>query len=559
MSGEQTLTFRPLGYDHGTFYYYSYSMQKVVALKPGEHRKENLFMLATLNEWRKMYGDEDGKIAWQSIIDSTLQACISAGIYNPLNVRGRGIWVIDGEPVIHYGAKVFIKGRHLSPREISGKHIYETGADLRANVEPAKNADFTHLQSVLSDLHFQNKDMPTFLSGWIVCAMAAGAIHWRPHFWITGRRGSGKSAIMEFLNRFLGNLCEFYSGETTEAGIRQDLRHDCRAVIFDEAEPLSPTLMNKIQGVLALARQASSNEQGKIAKGTATGRGITFVIRSCFCMASINTALIQAADKSRFTMCEMGDPLEKKAFNAWEFKYQNIFTKEYVAALHQYIGENAVTLQHNAKVFSQAVGSKFKDNRTGDQYGTLLAGAHLLTSKKKITLSEAQDWLMDIEFPIDETTQEDNSDEMELWNYILTRRITFKKNEINNYGSKTSRQIDATIQELIDVASRRVTPAYYAAEDAERELCNCGLKIKDDYIAVSTSHAGMADLISRSRFSGLKWSGILARMKGAKSSQKTLRFGAISSKATFIQLQKRHYEDDESENVNLFSSQSPQV
>ena len=80
-------------------------------------------------------------------------------------------------------------------------------------------------------------------------------------------------------------------GQTTEAGIRQELRADALAVIFDEAEEDGEAARRRIQAVLALARQASSESGARTLKGTVHGGALQFRIRSMFCMASIGGAV----------------------------------------------------------------------------------------------------------------------------------------------------------------------------------------------------------------------------------------------------------------------------
>ena len=315
--------FIPLGHLERKSYYYSFLLQEVVGLTATEHRKENLFNLAPLSYWKEAYpADKKGDVQWDRAIDSLIQTCAAVGLYNPANVIGRGIWLIEGKGVTHYGDQVLIDGKKYSPKEIpqalAKKKIFEARESLHLG-EPDPNADFTQIEAMFKRLNFQTPHAPMLLSGAIVCAMAAGALHWRPHTWITGKSGSGKSAVMKIILLILGNCTEHYVGETTEAGIRQDLKHDCRAIVFDEAEPKNPAAIQKINNVLNLLRQASSDETGKIAKGSVTGKGVIYKIRSCGILASINANLPEEADKNRFQVLEMGDPMDKADYDKWEF------------------------------------------------------------------------------------------------------------------------------------------------------------------------------------------------------------------------------------------------
>ncbi len=522
--------FRALGFLEGKYYYYSFLLQKIIALSPREHCKENLFALAPYQYWVDKHGGS--KESWAQAADSLIQTCASEGLFNHQNVIGRGIWIIDGKSVTHYGDQVLIDGEKYEPkkipREISGKKVFEVAESLHLG-EPDKNADFTQIEALLKELSFQTPHAAMLLSGAIVCTMAAGALHWRPHTWITGKSGSGKSAVMKILNMILRNCAEHYVGETTEAGIRQDLRHDCRGVVFDEAEPKSPAAIIKIGNCLNLFRQASSDETGKIAKGTVSGKGMNYKIRCCAFLASINPSLPEEADKNRFQVIEMGEPMAKEDYDNWLFRAENTFTKGFQAALHNRISENIVTLAHNAKICASVLAERFKDNRAGDQYGTIFAGSYLLTSTEKLTREKASDLMMGIKFPPEKDDKSHIKDEEYLWNYMLDRMISFKKEKESNYNTLQVTTFERPLAELIDAAFGNYTAPHYSKDHAERALLDRGIKcvVENDikYVAVSTNHTAIGDLISRSRCGGLDWAAILRRLPTYTPTKKVYRIG----------------------------------
>lgn len=545
----ESLTLQPftaLGFMEGRYHYYSFLLQKIVALTPREHQKENLFNLAPLSYWKGIYphSNKKGDVAWDVAVDSLMQTCAAEGLFNPQNVIGRGIWIIDGKGVTHYGDKVLIEKIKYSPKEIPRgivkKKVFEVAESLHLG-DPDKNADFTKIETMLKQLHFQTPHAAKLIAGALVCAMAAGALHWRPHTWITGKSGSGKSAVMKVLLLILGNCTEHYVGETTEAGIRQDLRHDCRAIVFDEAEPKSPAAIVKINNVLNLLRQASSDETGKIAKGTVTGKGMNYKIRSVGFLASINANLPEEPDKNRFQVVEMGAPMPKEDYDKWLFEAENTFTKGFQAALHNRISENIVNFAANAKIFASVLAQRFKDNRAGDQFGTIFAGYYLLTSTELVSKELASDLMMEVKFPPEKNDKGATPDHDYLWNYIQDKVIVFKKETKNSqYGKTDVVSFERPISELIDVAFGNYVPDHYSSGDAEKALSYRGVKcvIEDrkQYVAISTNHHGIADLIARSRCGGLDWAPILRRIDGTLSLQKNYRFGVGTkeSKATLI-------------------------
>ena len=550
----QDQPFTALGTLEKRYYYYSFLLQRVVGLTPREHQKENLFNLAPLSYWRTAYRHptKAGDVAWDVAVDSLMQTCAAEGLYNPANVIGRGIWIIEGKGVTHYGDQVLIDGIKYSPRniprEISGKKVFEVAESLHLG-DPDKIADFSQIETMLSEIHFQTPHAAMLLTGAIVCAMAAGALHWRPHTWTTGKSGSGKSAVMKVILLILRNCTEHYVGETTEAGIRQDLKHDCRAIVFDEAEPKSPAAIQKINNVLNLFRQASSDETGKIAKGTVSGKGMNYKIRSCGFLASINSNLPEEPDKNRFQVLEMGEPMPKEDYDKWQFKAENVFTKGFQAALHNRISENIVTLAANAKTFASVLAQRFNDNRAGDQYGTIFAGAYFLTSTDLVNREKASDLMMGIKFPPEKETKGPVTDHDYLFNYMLDRMVTFSREKENNFGAMQITKFERPLAELIDCAFGNYDPPNYSKGHAERALADKGIKcvIEDDkqYVAISTNHSAIGDLIFRSRCGGLEWSPIFRRIEGSLSTQKSYRIGQGKKpcKATLIPWQKEEKEE----------------
>ena len=139
------------------------------------------------------------------------------------------------------------------------------------------------------------------LAGWIALAPICGALDWRPHIWLTGGAGTGKSAILDrFISPLLHDMGVHVSGNTTEAGLRQTLKSDALPIIFDEAESNEKADQTRMQSILALARVASSETNAQMIKGSPNGEVIRYHLRSMFFLSSISTALKQGADRTRF-------------------------------------------------------------------------------------------------------------------------------------------------------------------------------------------------------------------------------------------------------------------
>jgi putative DNA primase/helicase len=87
--------------------------------------------------------------------------------------------------------------------------------------------------------------------------------------------------------------------------LRQRLGCDAIPVLFDEAEGEDQRAHSRLQRILELVRQSSSETGARLIKGTATGNATSYQIRSCFAFSSINASLVQQSDRSRVTVVEL--------------------------------------------------------------------------------------------------------------------------------------------------------------------------------------------------------------------------------------------------------------
>lgn len=186
-------------------------------------------------------------------------------------------------------------------------------------------------------------------------------------------------------------------GNTTEAGIRQSLGADAFPVIFDEAEE-DETAGRRVQGVLALARQASSESDARTLKGTVHGNSLQFRMRSMFCFASIGGAVHQEADRSRVSMLQLKGasqvPAEDRAAH-WRTIQPKMMavdedTGRRLLARTLRLLRSGVLLD-TVETFRSEAGRILGDQRNGDQYGTLCAGAWLLMADEAPSSLEARE------------------------------------------------------------------------------------------------------------------------------------------------------------------------
>lgn len=390
--------FTILGYDRGEFFVFIHAQKQISSFKPGELSEANLLMMAPLDWWEENFPGKNG-MSRKLVLNWFFRLAHARGIYNVKRLRGRGAWEDDGRFVYHQGANLYVDGQAVDVTEIKSKYIYELAssdhgpADVPMHVsEGARLLDIAHMFS------WSKPGAAALLAGWTFLAPLCGAIKWRPHVWITGGAGSGKSTI---LNDYVGSLLGtklFAQGNSTEAGIRQTLKADAIPVLFDESEQNDESEKRRMGAVIALIRQASTESVAQTYKGSTGGNAMSFHIRSMFCLASIQAPLDQKADEDRLTKLslissEKGDASEAKWVKIKDELYKLSRDKSLPDRMLRRAIDMLPTIQHNISVFVGVAAKMFGTQRLGDQYGTMLAGAWSLTHDIPAVEQDAYDMI----------------------------------------------------------------------------------------------------------------------------------------------------------------------
>jgi hypothetical protein len=138
-----------------------------------------------------------------------MRAAAMAGIFDPQGKsRGTGAHLTEnGELVIHCGDKIYVTGEHAGyqdPGLIDG-YVYPAGPS-RPRPDPLEQSSAAG-EILLAHLKawswFREVEDPMLALGWIGCALVGGALDWRPHAWITGGSGTGKSTLAKASPRFV--------------------------------------------------------------------------------------------------------------------------------------------------------------------------------------------------------------------------------------------------------------------------------------------------------------------------------------------------------------------
>jgi putative DNA primase/helicase len=402
---------------------------------------------------------------------------------------------------------------------VDSNFIYEQSTEMYDDLQsPLKNAESAKFLEVMRRLHWETPLNAYYLAGWCVLAPVCGAISWRPHIWLTGIASAGKTWVINSLVKpMITPWVVHVKASVTEAGLRHKLGSDKRPVMVDEFETESQNAQHRAQNVIELARQASSEDDGAIVKGSSNGIAIEYRVNSMFMFSSISVALAQQADENRVSVLTLMDPVtqldrtqeyKQSHFKDLSSRCAELVNDEYCRGLRARTISLIPIIRKNAKILALAASERLGSTRAGDQYGALLAGAYSLVSDKLITIEKAREWISVNDFTEEERNTE-SSDSLRCLDLILQHVV--------RVGS-----IDFSVAEMLKIV-KNVDGESFMCENA---LLRLGIKYEYDngskWIVISNTHKAIGTILRDTSWPKM-WGRILKRIHGAVD-KKTVRF-----------------------------------
>ena len=512
----------PLGYGRKKFFYYSCAARQVVDLRASEHTELPLRGLASGAHWweRSQFVGDRGVIKWSEAADWLMTECRNLGIFDADKIRGRGAWIDDGRTVLHVGDCLLVDGQRAPLELPRSKFIYEAGKRLGDfRTPPLSTAEAHKFLQICRRLSWDRGISATLAAGFVVVAPICGGLHWRPSCWMTGASDSGKTWInMNIVRPMLAGVSLLVQGQTTEPGLRQALWSDALPVMFEEAEAEERGAEHRVAAILGLLRTASSDFGASIIKGAQQQDGAKlYRIRSSFWFSSINVSVVHRADESRITILSVGGrKLPQDAFRALERDTEALITPAYASGLVARSVRLLPAIRANAGTFRDALALHLGTNRTGDQIGTLLAGAYSLHSTGLISPADALAYVQRQEWDaVAPAKGEAETDEQKLLVRITQSRVRITGGQ------------DTTIERLIR-AAWGLEGGWLMDDVAERELRSLGIRSDAAGIFVSNTHPAMARLLVDTPWVG-SWARSLQRLPGAEIPTRTIKFGSMAA------------------------------
>lgn len=514
-----------LGFDGDAYYYQPHSTGQVMRLARSAHTSTNLVALAPLAYWEAIAPGKTGP-NWTAVAARLFHLQAAVGVYQPARIRGRGAWWDQGQPVLHLGDRLIVAGETLpvSHQQPGSRALYQRLGALSGpgDAVPLDDQGCQMLAAFAERFRWEVPASGTLLAGWVALAPICGALPWRPHCWLTGAAGSGKSAILDrYVIPLLGDMGLVVLGNTTEPGIRQALRADALPVVFDEAEGNERQDQQRIQSILGLARVASSESAAQTLKGTPEGDAQRFVIRSMFLFSSIAHGLKQGADLSRFaqlTLRSPGDTPAEQLKAHWDQLSADLdlVTPAVGRALQARTLRLIPAIRESIGVLTRQAALAFNSQRLGDQYGTLLAGAWSLQSDQPITPQQAQQFIDQNDWePYSQATEA--PDEHRCLQRILQHQLRVE-------GLRT---VTRTVGELVLIAAHRQPDIDVGPDLASATIERHGLRLDGAALVISNTAREVAAILADTAWVNC-WATVLARLPGAERTGPT-RFRGLGS------------------------------
>lgn len=489
----------PLGYlDDGRFVFLDQRRSIIITETANRMLADGtLYGLAPFNFWVKLFPKiQQGKIVGFSTpqaADTLMELCRERGGFDTSRVRGRGVYSEKGEVVVNWRGE---------PQ--NGEHIYVCHLPLPERpeevIEPAKVLEFFQL------FRWEENDSEAYLLlGWTALAVICGALPWRPHLFLSGRKNSGKTTLVNVLSRLLYPIAITLDGQSTEAGIRQKLGADSRPVLLDEFE--SDQNVSRMKSVVKLIRSASSAETS-IARGTPEGKALEFCIRSTFLMAAINIFTVTAADRSRIIVLSLGQH-DSDQETGRRISSMAASLRGKGPAWCNLAISNAAHILRSTEVVEHVLPPL--DSRHRANMAAMLAAAWVMLYGRAITEPEAHTLVMDHSIAIRRLAEvHDEDDGIECLNALL--------------GYRTP---EGAIGVLLGQHLRR-------PDEHARTLDEYGIKAHEGGFIVANSHPGIKKIFDGTLWAERGWVSALPRLPGASKTKQKRFSGGVQSLATFI-------------------------
>jgi len=492
---------RPLGFTKEGNYALLDPVRKIVVVASAQQLLSQQYLLGLSDStfWaQKFPGSKPGSTNYQAAGEALIKACRRAGPFNPLRIRGRGIWLEGDKVIVNLGQPVE-----------SAKFLYICfeGIPLDAGLL----FDAQRLRDHLGLYNWRNPQDAGLLFGWLAMAVICGALTWRPHAFVYGPARSGKTTIHTVASIVLSPLAISADGQSTEAGIRQTLGPDSLPVLLDEFE--SDQNGSMLRNILRLARSASSADT-PVLRGTPEGKAMSFSLRTTFLFSAINPRGMSPADQSRISMFEL-----QMHGNDREVSKRIAEDEAYFRSTGSAWASRMIGLAHLVQPAADAIDLHLTGDRRHRQNMSILIGAGFVALNSRIPSEEEAQALAAEYAPAVErhALEVYRDDAQECFDHLLSHVVE---------GSPLGHWLAAVRDEQ---RGRRNDHS-----DAERIASSYGLRVNTggevEGLYIANGAPRLAEVFRDTPWAQRAWQSALRKLEGAFTPQNPIQFKILGKK-----------------------------
>ncbi len=463
-----------------------------------------LLGLGSSDFWRPRFPSEKGLFNALRAGEALISDCKRAGPFNPIRVRGRGIWREADEIIINLG----------DPIPPNVKHTYLCFEPIA--FEKSAGFDAKRLLELLQRFKWRHPQDAMLLLGWFALAPICGVLSWRPHCFLYGPPRCGKTTIHALAAHLLYPLVISTDGQSSEAGIRQSLGPDSLPIIIDEFE--SDQQGHSLRGVLRLARSASSADN-PVLRGTPEGKAMQFSLRTTFFFCAVNPGRMTPADQTRILLLEMLQHDGDKEVGRQIIEGERFF-RDLGPQWCGYMVSRAALLGPALDMIEPKIPST--DRRHRQNFSTVLAAAFIALHGRAPTDEEAQAWAAEYSPAIERHEEEiDRDNSQECLHHLLSHVVDH-----------------FPLAHWIAVGLRRFTKGDYRSYDADRIMRIYDIVVKADgdshSVLIRNGSPRIDEIFQNTIWAGRGWERALRGLPDAFSLKHPVYFGGSGKKSRCV-------------------------
>ena len=487
-----------------------------------------------------------GKFNQMHASTAMMGACADRGLFSPDGtVRGVGAWRDDnGALIYHCGKSLLTADGEKQPSDIDGK-IYPAYPPI-----PMPSAEVVKdpAPDILDQLHtwaWQRRDVEPMLAlGMIGVQMLGGALEWRPVYWLTGDKASGKSTFQDMIKHLHGgDKGLIQSNDPTKSGITSRLGHSSLPVSIDELEP-GDEGSNKERDIIVLARVAASG--GQWLRGSADQKGASGNVFSTFLFSSILIpGAMKPQDRSRLITLNL-DTLAK---DAPKLSLDPRTWRKRGARLKQLLIGRWPSWDARLQLWREALAEAGLSGRNGDNYATTLAMADMALNEALPTPAHLAGWAAKIAKAARADTDDIGSDAEDMIQHLIGQPFdVYRRGELYTVAQwlMTAAALPAAPRELVvhgDSGLTEITDQDRdrAARTANDKLARAGMRVKGrgdsaELFIAKNPIPGLAKLFERSSWAFGVWAQSARRLPGAQPVENPLRLAGQRTRGVYVPL-----------------------